>query len=69
LPLTYSKPGESACIKKVGGMGDTKKHLENLGFVPGSLVTVVTKLGENVIVNVKGARIALSREMASKILI
>ncbi len=69
MPLTLAAVGEENIIKKVGGTPEVKKHLENLGFVAGGAVTVITTLGGNVIVNVKDARVAISREMAQKILV
>ncbi len=69
MPLTLASAGEENIIKKIGGKPDVKKHLENLGFVVGGNVTVITQMGGNVIVNVKEARIAISREMAQKIMI
>lgn len=69
MPLTLAAVGEKNIIKKVGGSPDVKKHLENLGFVAGSPVTVITALGGSVIVNVKEARVAISREMAQKIIV
>ncbi len=69
MPLTLANAGEENIIKKVGGTPEVKKHLENLGFVPGGKVTVITALGGNVIVNVKEARVAISREMAQRILV
>lgn len=69
MPLIYAKPGEPTLIGKVGGSAETKKHLENLGFVVGSSVCVVNALHGNVIVTVKNARVALSEEMARKILV
>ena len=68
-PLTLANVGEENIIKKVGGKPEVKKHLENLGFVAGGNVTVVTMLGGNVIVNVKETRVAISKEMAQKIMI
>ena len=56
-------------IKKVGGKPDVKAHLEDMGFVPGGRVTIVSTMGGNMIVNVKGARVAIGREMAGKIMI
>lgn len=56
-------------IKKIGGKPEVKKHLENLGFVAGGNVTIVTTMGGNIIVNVKESRIAISKEMAQKIMI
>ena len=68
MPLTLANVGEENIIKKVGGKPEVKKHLENLGFVAGGNVTVVTMLGGNVIVNVKETRVGLSKEMAQKIM-
>ena len=68
-PLTLASPGESNIIKKVGGLPDERKHLESLGRVPGGMVTVVSALGGNVIVSVEDSRVAISREMAQKIMI
>lgn len=69
MPLTLAAIGEENIIRKIGGKPEVKKHLENLGFVVGGNVTVVTSMGGNVIVNVKEARVAISREMAQKIMI
>ena len=69
IPLSYAAPGEEAVIRKVGGSPEVKKHLENLGFVAGSTVSVITALNGNVIVKVKEARVAISDEMARKIMI
>lgn len=69
MPLTLANVGEENIIKKVGGNPEVKKHLENLGFVAGGNVTVINSIGGNVIVNVKEARVAISEEMARKIMI
>ena len=69
MPLALAEVGEENTIKKVSGNPEVKKHLENLGFVPGGAVTVITALGENVIVNVKESRVAISEEMARRIMI
>ncbi len=69
MPLTFAGIGEEAIIKKVGGTPEVKKHLENLGFVVGGTVKVITTMGGNIIVKVKEARVAISREMAQKILV
>jgi Fe2+ transport system protein A len=69
MPLTLVGIGEESLIRKVGGNSETKKHLEDLGFVVGSSVRVVSALGENLIVNVKESRVALSSEMAGKIMV
>ena len=69
MPLTMAVAGEKNMIRKVGGKPEVKKHLENLGFVAGSDVTVISDIGGNLIVHIKGSRVAISREMAGKILI
>lgn len=69
MPLALASVGETNIIRKIGGSPEVKKHLENLGFVVGGDVTVINTLGGNVIVNVKEARIAISEEMARKIMI
>jgi ferrous iron transport protein A len=69
MPLTMAKAGERNSIKKLGGKQETKQHLENLGFVVGTPITVINKIGGNVIVNVKESRVAISREIANKIIV
>ena len=69
MPLSLAQVGEENIIKRIGGSPEVKRHLENLGFVVGGEVTVVNALGGNVIVNVKEARVAISKEMALKIMV
>ena len=69
MPLTLAEIGEENIIKKIGGKQEVKAHLENLGFVVGGTVTVINTMSGNVIVNVKESRIAISKEMAQKIMI
>ncbi len=69
MPLTLADTGEENVILRVGGSPEVKKHLEDLGFVAGGTVSVVSSLGGNVIVKVKEARVAISEEMARKIMI
>jgi len=69
MPLTLANAGEENMIRKVGGNPETKKHLEDMGFIAGGNVTVVSTIGGNLIVNVKESRVAISREMAGKIMI
>lgn len=63
------KTGEPGIIKKVGGKEETRRFLENLGFVEGSEVTVVSEIGGNMIVNIKDSRVAIGKDMANKILV
>jgi ferrous iron transport protein A len=63
------KEGESDIIKKVGGKEETRKFLENLGFVAGSKVTVVSQISGNLIVNIKDSRVAVGKDMATKIMV
>ena len=69
MPLTFATPGEETLIRHIGGKPEVKKHLENLGFVVGAGVTVINTIGGNVIVNIKDSRVAVSREMAQKIMV
>ena len=73
MPLTLANAGEENTILKVGGSAEVKKHLEDLGFVAGGTawgtVSIVSSLGGNVIVKVKEARVAISEEMARKIMV
>ena len=69
MPLALANIGEEYMIHKVSGNHETRKHLEDLGFVAGGPVTVVSALGGNIIVKVKESRIAISEEMARKIMI
>ena len=69
MPLSLANVGENNIIKKIGGNPEVKKHLENLGFVVGGNVQIVSALGGNVIVNVKEARVAISEEMTRKIMV
>lgn len=69
MPLTLAETGEENIIRRIGGKQEVKAHLENLGFVVGGAVTVVSAIGGNVIVNVKDSRVAVGREMAQKIMV
>ena len=70
MPLMFANTGETNIIKKVGGSPEVKKHLEKSRFLlPAEEVTVISSLGGNVIVNVKETRVAISEEMARKIMI
>ncbi len=69
MPLTFADAGEEHIVRKISGKPEVKKHLENLGFVAGSEVIVMNVIGGSVIVKVKEARVAISREMAQKIMV
>ena len=69
LPLTMASQGEPVTIKKIGGKEETRKFLENLGFVVGGVVTVVSEINGNMIVNVKDSRVAIGKDMANKIMV
>ena len=69
MPLALAAVGEDNTIKKIGGSQEVRQHLENLGFVVGGNVKIINALAGNVIVNVKETRIAISEEMARKIMI
>lgn len=69
MPLSMAREGEENVIKKVGGKEETRKFLENLGFVTRGKVTVVSQINGNIIVNVKESRVAIGRDMANKIMV
>lgn len=69
MPLALADIGEENIIKRIGGSPQVRKHLENLGFVVGGRVIIVSAIAGNVIVNVKESRIAISEEMARKIMV
>ena len=69
MPLVLAGIDEENVIKKVGGKPEVKKHLENLGFVAGTNVKIISSMGGNIIVKVKESRIAISEEMARKIMV
>ena len=69
MPLILADTGEEAVIRRVGGSPEMKKHLEDMGFVAGGTVTVMNTIGGNLIVKIKDSRVAISKEMAGKIMI
>lgn len=69
MPLSMIGEGETATITGIGGKEETRRFLENLGFVVGAIVTVISKTGGNVIVNIKESRVAIGSDMASKIMV
>ena len=69
MPLTMLNTGEPSTIQKVGGKEETRRFLENLGFVPGGEVTVVSEIDGNMIVNIKDSRVAIGKDMANKIMV
>ncbi len=69
MPLTLSDIGEESIILRIGGKPEVRAHLENLGFVPGGRIMIISDMGGNLIVNVKDSRVAISKEMAAKIMV
>ncbi len=69
IPLTFANVGKKISIKKIKGKDETKRFLGSLGFVEGGEITIVSDNGGNLIVNVKNTRVAISREMANKIIV
>ena len=69
MPLTMLNTGGPSTNKKVGGKAEPRRFLENLGFVTGGVVTVVSEIGGNMIVNVKDSRVASGKDMANKIMV
>ena len=69
MPLTLTDVGQEQIVRRIGGNDEVRRHLENLGFVAGSAVTLISALGGNVIVKMKESRVAISAEMARKIMV
>ena len=69
MPLVVAPTGEAQMIKRIGGSEEVKRHLQELGFVPGGEVTVVNEIGGNLIVNVKESRVAVDKTLAQKIFV
>ncbi len=69
MPLSYAEKGSPQIVKKIGGSPEVKRHLEDLGFHVGTQVSIVNMLGENLIVKVKESRVAVSDELARKIMV
>jgi len=69
MPLTLANLNEDNTIKRIGGNNETKRHLENLGFIPGSCISLIARSNGNVIVSIKDSRIAISEELAKKIMV
>ncbi len=69
MPLTLANAGEELMIRRIGGNDSTRKYLESLGFVAGGSVTIVSEISGNVIVRVKDSRVAISKEMAQRVMV
>ena len=69
LPLNFASPGEELIVRRISGKPEVKKHLENLGFTPGSCITVISSVGGDLIVKVKESRIAVNQDLAGKIMV
>ena len=69
MPITMAEPGVEYCITRLGGNDEVRRHLAEMGFVPGGKVTLISDIQGNIIVNVKNVRVAISRQMAQKIFI
>lgn len=69
MPLTFASVGETVTIRKITGKDEVRQHLAELGFVVGETVTVVSSIGGNLILNIKGSRIALDASMAQRVML
>ena len=69
MPISVLSVGEESVIKRIGGSPEVRQHLEDLGFVVGVKVSIVSKLADNFIVNVKGSRIAIDGSLAKDIFV
>lgn len=69
LPLMLCSVGDQNVIIKITGKDEIRQHLSNLGFVVGETVTVVSKIGGNMIVGIKDSRIALDQSLTNRIMV
>ena len=69
MPLSMASTGEHFLIKKINAKEEVRRFLENLGFVAGTEISLISEISGNVIVQVKDSRVAISKEMAQKIII
>lgn len=69
MPIYLAQIGEEYLVKKIGGLEETKHHLKNLGFIVGTNVSVVAVMNGNIIVQIKDSRVAISKELAEKIIV
>ncbi|KNZ43412.1 FeoA family protein [Acetobacterium bakii] len=69
MPLIMARTGECNTIIRITGKDETKRFLENMGFITGGDITVVSEMGGNMIVNIKGTRVAISKSMANRIMV
>ena len=69
MPLTMSKAGDTVTIQKITGKDEVRQHLAELGFVVGEIVTIVSEISGNLIIQVKESRIALDKTMANRIMV
>ena len=69
IPLTMADDGEELIVRKVGGLPETKRHLEDMGFTAGSVISLINRVGGNVIVKVKESRVAINEDLARKIMV
>lgn len=69
MPLSMARPGDTLTIRRITGRDEVRRHLSELGFTVDSVVTVVTELGGNLILQVRDSRVALDRSLASRILV
>jgi len=69
MPLTMAKTGEVGYIRKITGRDEVRQHLAEMGFVVGEPVTVVSRMGGNVILSIKDSRVALDQNLAGRIMI
>ena len=68
LPLPTAQEGEGLEIKKITGNDATRLHLAEMGFTVGSKITVVPRMGGNMILQVRDSRVALDESMARRIM-
>lgn len=69
IPLSFANKGEVNRVVRIGGKDEVRRHLSNLGLVEGSEVVVVSELAGNLIISVKDSRVAIGKDMATRIVV
>ena len=69
MPILMTQAGDNVTIAKITGRSDVKQRLGELGFVAGTPVSIVQSHGGDMIVRIRDSKLALTREMAARIMV
>lgn len=69
MPIVVAPIGRSLRVIKILTDDKTKKHLESLGITIDSRISVLSESGGSIILLIKDGRLALDKNLATKILV